>query len=98
MWIAKGYGRRLRVPQLAALSKITFLSLLLFEAVRIADVTFEGPLSRALTGRKRGLFLVEIALGGLLPLALLGATRLRRRSGSSLSQHYSLFSEVSLIA
>jgi formate dehydrogenase iron-sulfur subunit len=81
MWIAKGYGRTLRVKQLAALSKITFISLLLFQAVRIADVIFEGQLSRALTGPKSGLFLVEIALGGLLPLTLLGATRLRRQPG-----------------
>jgi formate dehydrogenase iron-sulfur subunit len=79
MWIAKGYGRKLRVPQLAALSKITFLSLLVFMAVRIGDVIFEGQLSRAFTGPKSWLFLVEIAFGGLLPLALLGAARLRRR-------------------
>jgi len=81
MWIAKGYGRRLRVQQLAALSKITFISLLLFLAVRIADVIFEGQLSRVLTGPKGGLFLVEIALGGLLPMALLCVTRLRRQPG-----------------
>ena len=82
MWIAKGYGRTLRVPQLAALSKITFLSLLLFLAVRIGDVIFEGQLSRALTGPKSGLFLVEIALGGLLPMVLLGSARLRRQPGT----------------
>jgi formate dehydrogenase iron-sulfur subunit len=81
MWIAKGYGRKLRVPQLAALSKITFLSLLVFMAVRIGDVIFEGQLSRAFTGPKSWLFLVEIVFGGLLPLALLGAARLRRRPG-----------------
>jgi len=32
-------------------------------------------------GPKSWLFLVEIAFGGLLPLALLGAARLRRRPG-----------------
>jgi Ni/Fe-hydrogenase subunit HybB-like protein len=50
-------------------------------AVRIGDLIFEGQLSRAFTSPKSWLFLVEIAFGGLLPLALLGSARLRRQPG-----------------
>lgn len=98
IWIAKGYGRSLRVPQVAAMGKITFLSLLLFLAVRLGDVIFEGQLSRVFTDPKSWLFLVEIAFGGLLPLWPCSAQRgFAAGPGSSLSQHCSLCSELSSI-
>lgn len=77
MWIAKGYGRALRIHQLAAMAKITFISLIVFEGVRITDLIVRGQLPRMLSTPKSGYFLAEISLGGILPLVLLATDRLR---------------------
>jgi formate dehydrogenase iron-sulfur subunit len=77
MWIAKGWGRALRMPQLASLGKLGFWALLVFEAVRVGDLVVRGQLGAAFTGPKAILFAAEILLGGALPLALLSAEKLR---------------------
>jgi formate dehydrogenase iron-sulfur subunit len=77
MWIAKAWGRALRMPQLASLGKLGFWALLVFEAVRIGDLVVRGQLGAAFTGPKAILFAAEILLGGVLPLALLSAAKLR---------------------
>jgi formate dehydrogenase iron-sulfur subunit len=77
MWIAKAWGRALRVPQLAAMGKLAFWALLAFEVVRIGDLAVRGQLGAALAGPKAPLFAAEVLLGGLVPLAILGAARLR---------------------
>jgi formate dehydrogenase iron-sulfur subunit len=78
MWIAKGWERRLRMEQLAAMGKITFWSLLVYLAFRLADMALRGNLATALSGREGALFAAEIILGGIIPLALLArqSTRL----------------------
>ena len=79
MWIAGGYGRKLRIAQLAALGKVTCVALAGYELVRVGDVIFRGQLPRALEGPREDLFLTEVALCGVLPLVLLSAKRLRER-------------------
>jgi formate dehydrogenase iron-sulfur subunit len=75
MWIAKAFKRSLRIEQLAALGKVAFWALLAYEVVRVGDVAVRGQLAHALG---QPLFLVEIGLGGLLPLVLLASAGLRR--------------------
>jgi formate dehydrogenase iron-sulfur subunit len=77
MWIARGYGRALRIPLLAAMGKVAFWSLLVYEVVRLGDVALRGQLAAALAGPKGLLFAAEIVLGGLVPLALLATAKLR---------------------
>lgn len=77
MWISKAWRRQLRIPELAAMGQITFWSLLVYLAFRIGDMAVRGQLAEALSTRFAGLFLAEIVLGGLLPLALLATKSLR---------------------
>ena len=77
MWIAKAWGRALRMPQLAAMGKLGFWALLVFEVLRVGDLAVRDQLGAALAGPRAPLFVAEILLGGLVPLALLGAARLR---------------------
>jgi formate dehydrogenase iron-sulfur subunit len=78
MWIAKAWGRALRLEQLAAIAKLGFWALLVFEVVRVGDLAVRGQLGAAVSGPRAALFLVEIVLGGLVPLALLGAATRRQ--------------------
>ncbi|HZX66913.1 MAG TPA: 4Fe-4S dicluster domain-containing protein [Myxococcales bacterium] len=77
MWIAKAWARSIRMPQLAALGKIGFWALLVFEVVRVGDLAVRGQLGAAFAGPKAALFTAEILLGGVLPLALLATAKLR---------------------
>ncbi len=77
MWIAKGWHRPLRMPQLAALGRITFWALLVYFAFRLGDLLVRGQLAGAFSGPHAGLFAAELVLGGLLPLALLSRAELR---------------------
>jgi formate dehydrogenase iron-sulfur subunit len=77
LWIAKAWGRALRLPQLAALGRLGFWALLVFEVLRVGDLAVRGQLGAALGGPKAALLAVELLLGGLAPLVLLGVPRLR---------------------
>jgi formate dehydrogenase iron-sulfur subunit len=79
MWIARAWKRQLRVTQLAAMGKITFWSLLIYLAFRLADMSVRGQLGSVFSGRLGALFAVEIVLGGVLPLILLARKNLRTR-------------------
>jgi formate dehydrogenase iron-sulfur subunit len=78
MWIAKGWTRRLRVPQLAALGQITFWSLLVYVVFRLGDLVARGQLTGALAGRTGVLFALELILA-IVPLILLARARERAR-------------------
>jgi formate dehydrogenase iron-sulfur subunit len=71
MWIAKAWKRSLQVTQLAAMGKITFWSLLVYLLFRLGDMAIRGQFASAFEGRLGALFLTEIVVGGILPLALL---------------------------
>jgi len=79
MWIAKGWQRTLRMPQLAALGEVTFWSLLVYLVFRLGDMAVRGQFAGAFSGRLGLLFTIEIVVGGLVPLVLLGSSALRRR-------------------
>jgi formate dehydrogenase iron-sulfur subunit len=79
MWIARAWGRALQVPQLAALGRIGFWALAVYEAVRLGDLAVRGQLGPALAGPKASLLLTELLLGGAVPLVLLGVRKLRER-------------------
>jgi formate dehydrogenase iron-sulfur subunit len=81
MWMAKAWKRQLRTAQLAAMGKVAFLALAVYEAFRLGDLVFRGQLASAFTGPKAGLFAAELLLGGLLPLVLLAGDKLRRNPG-----------------
>ena len=81
MWIAKAWGRRLQITQLAAMGKIAFWSLLTYLALRLGDMVVRGQFPGAFSGRLGALFAAEIVLGGILPLTLLARASLRSRLG-----------------
>jgi formate dehydrogenase iron-sulfur subunit len=80
MWIAKAWNRQLRLTQLASLGKITFWSLLVYLAFRLGDLAVRGGYANAFAGKLGALFAIEIFLGGVVPLVLLGRESLRQRS------------------
>jgi len=77
MWIAKGYGRALRVKQLAAMGKVAFGAMAVYLAVRLADVALRGQLGAAFGGGAGLLFLAEVVIGGIVPLVLLASAKNR---------------------
>ena len=79
MWIARAWHRTLRMSQLASLGNITFWSLLVYLVWRLGDMALRGQLAGAFGGRLGALFLAEIVLGGLVPLALLARPSQRAR-------------------
>jgi formate dehydrogenase iron-sulfur subunit len=81
MWISKAWGRQLRMVPLASLGQITFWTLLVYQAFRLGDLALRGGFDGAFSGRSGALFLVEVVLGGLVPLALLGRAAWRSRPG-----------------
>jgi formate dehydrogenase iron-sulfur subunit len=77
MWIAKSWNRPLRITQLAAMGKITFWSLLIYWGFRLADMAARGQFTHAFSGRLGALFVAELVLGGIVPLALLSRSSQR---------------------
>jgi formate dehydrogenase iron-sulfur subunit len=77
MMIARSWKRPLRIEQLSALGQITFWSLLVYLAFRLGDMAIRGQLAGAVTERFGMLFLIEITLGGIVPLILLAPRSLR---------------------
>jgi len=77
LWIARAYGRQVRTAQLASLAKVAFGALAVYLAVRLGDVALRGQLGAAFSGGKGLLFLAEIVVGGLVPLAMLASPKVR---------------------
>jgi formate dehydrogenase iron-sulfur subunit len=73
--MAKAWKRRLQVSQLAAMGQITFWSLLVYLVFRLGDLAVRNQLAGAFSGRFGSLFIAEILLGCVLPLALLARAR-----------------------
>ena len=78
MWIAKAWRRQVRISQLASMGQIAFWSLLVYLVFRMGDLILRGQFSSAFSGKLGVLFVIEIVLGGILPLILLGQNALRR--------------------
>jgi formate dehydrogenase iron-sulfur subunit len=103
MWIAKAWQRTLRMSQLASLGTITFWSLVAYLVWRVGDMAVRGQLAGAFSGGTGALFLAEILLGGLLPLALLARASDRARptvllAGALLTTLGVVFNRVNVVA
>lgn len=78
MWVAKAFGRSMKVDQLASVGKIAFWALLVYQVVRVSDVAYRGQLGSAFSGSTGALFLTEIVLGGVVPLVMLALPKVRK--------------------
>ncbi|HEY1467716.1 MAG TPA: 4Fe-4S dicluster domain-containing protein [Candidatus Acidoferrum sp.] len=79
MWIAKAWRRKLPITQLAAMGKISCWALLAYLVFRLGDMAVRGQFSGALSGRLGFLYAAEVLLCGIVPLALLAFSSLRRQ-------------------
>jgi formate dehydrogenase iron-sulfur subunit len=102
MWIARGWNRRLPLPQLASLGTITLWSLLVYTVFRIGDLILRGQFASAFSGPTGALFATEIVLGTLVLLALLVSPNLRARrpilfTGALLTTLGVIFNRVNVV-
>jgi len=100
MWIAKAWDRKLQISQVAAMGQIAFWSMLVYQVVRLGDLAYRGAWQSG--GSKTGLFLVEVLAGGLLPLLLLGSSKLRNNpkvlaTGSALALAGVVFNRMNVV-
>jgi formate dehydrogenase iron-sulfur subunit len=79
MWIAKGWKRKLPIAPLASMGQVSFWALFVYLAFRLGDMALRGQFSGVFSGKLGLLFVVEIFLGGIVPLALLARDSLRTR-------------------
>jgi len=79
MWIARGWRRALDMTALASVGQITFWSMLVYLVFRLGDMALRGTLGGALSGRMGLAFALEIGLGGIVPLFILGSRSMRSR-------------------
>jgi len=77
MWMAKAWRRKLLIAQLSAMGQISCWALLVYLAFRLGDMAIRGQFSGAFSGRLGFLFVTEVLLGGVVPLALLAPSSLR---------------------
>ncbi len=103
MWIAKAWHRTLRMSQLASLGTITFWSLLVYLVLRLGDMAVRGQFPAAFGGRLGALFLAEVVVGGLVPLALLARPAQRTQpkvllAGALLTTLGIVFNRVNVVA
>jgi Ni/Fe-hydrogenase subunit HybB-like protein len=79
---AKYFGRQLELPLLRTLGQILVVVLAVYAVLRAQDLYHRGVLRYILEpGYASSLFLVEVLLGLVLPIALLLNPRVRRRAG-----------------
>ena len=78
MWIAKGWRRPLEITRLASVGQITFWALVVYLVFRFGDMAIRDQLSEAFAGKLGIAFVIEILLGGVLPLILLARRSLRQ--------------------
>jgi formate dehydrogenase iron-sulfur subunit len=79
MWAAKAWHRPLRMRQLSQMGGVAVVALFCFEALRLWDLGNRGELGHVLSGPRSNLFLLELGLGGVLPLLLLSRRALREK-------------------
>jgi formate dehydrogenase iron-sulfur subunit len=100
-WIAKGFDRAVRIRDAAAMGQIAFWALAVYEAFRYGDLALRGQLSAGKAGW--GVLALELVLGGLVPLVLLGSARLRQSpplllTGAALATGGIVLNRVSVVA
>ena len=79
---SRALGRGLELPLLSSIGRALGVALLVYGAVRCADLWQRGVLGLALSsGREALFFQTELAVGVILPMALLAWPAVRRNSG-----------------
>jgi len=77
MWVAKAHGQPQNVAQLASMGKVALWALVVYEVVRVTDIAMRGQLGAAFAGGPGMLFMIEIGLGGVVPILMLAAPKVR---------------------
>jgi Ni/Fe-hydrogenase subunit HybB-like protein len=78
---ARAFGRRLEMPLLAEVGRVLVAALGFYGVVRLYDLVHRRALGRAFDGSTESLlFLLEFAVGVVLPMALLASPAVRRHS------------------
>jgi Ni/Fe-hydrogenase subunit HybB-like protein len=79
---ARALGRGLEMPLLMSIGRGLMVALGVYGAFRLGDMAYRGVLGQAFAGsRESGFFLLEIAIGVILPMTLLAFGAVRRNSG-----------------
>jgi Ni/Fe-hydrogenase subunit HybB-like protein len=79
---SRALGRGLELPLLASIGRALFVALGVYGAARIADLAQRGVLAQAFSGGREAFFFqLELAVGVILPMALLASPAVRRNSG-----------------
>jgi Ni/Fe-hydrogenase subunit HybB-like protein len=79
---SRALGRGLEMPLLQSIGKALFVALGVYGAARLADLASRGVLAPAVsTGREALFFQLELAIGVILPMALLATPAVRRNTG-----------------
>ncbi len=79
---ARALGRGLEMPLLMAIGRALFFALGIYGSVRIFDLARRGVLPQAFSASREALFFqLELALGVILPMALVAWPAVRRNSG-----------------
>ncbi|ABF39460.1 4Fe-4S ferredoxin, iron-sulfur binding protein [Candidatus Koribacter versatilis Ellin345] len=102
MWIARGWNRPTPMRQLAAMGQITFWSLLVYAIFRLADMGVRGQFAGAFGGTMGALFIAELVVGFVIPLALLArqSSRMLPRTlflGASLTTAGVVFNRINVV-
>ncbi|MFA6033628.1 MAG: NrfD/PsrC family molybdoenzyme membrane anchor subunit [Myxococcota bacterium] len=80
MSISYFFNRPYNKEMLPDMGRVLWGCVFVYYAIRLGDVALRGELS-LISGSKGGLFLVEILVGGVLPLILLASAGLRKNKG-----------------
>ena len=79
---SRALGRGLEMPLLMSIGKALFVALGVYVTARLADMAGRGVLGEIFTGsREARFFQLEMAIGVILPMALLALPAVRRNSG-----------------
>jgi Ni/Fe-hydrogenase subunit HybB-like protein len=78
---SRALGRGLEMPLLMSLGKALAVALAVYGGVRLADMLRRGVLGEIVTGsREASFFLLEMAIGVVIPILLLSLRAVRRNS------------------
>jgi len=77
LMISRYFHRPVQVKMLGYFGKWMWGALAIYMVVRIGDIMYRGKLGMALAGPGSPLFILEVGLGGLVPLALFSSRGIR---------------------
>jgi Ni/Fe-hydrogenase subunit HybB-like protein len=78
---SRAFGKGLELPLVVSIGRGLQVALLVYLAARLADMTDRGVIGHAVAGsRESWFFLLELAIGVILPIALLALPAVRRNA------------------